>query len=952
MSTFASEEYNSCKEWVATKIQEGFTWADVRNLCVAPDQVEAEFNRLRYFTLEIPISMELDDWRNFIAEIEGDYSPIVEMYGISASGNGNTLPVPTDSGSAWVRYKNNLLGTYTGKSKMSEAAVSLVERNSHWILNHIKRDTRAAGAVKGLVMGSVQSGKTANMIGLVSMAAHYDWNFIIVLSGTIDNLRKQTRDRFYDDLTQSGGVSWHILDHTSDPAYMMDIKTKESLLLEDLKLNSFQDDKSEGIWMHRYVTVCLKNSTRLRNLIKWLQAKPQRAAKLRILVIDDEADQASVNTRKMMGDMNEDELERTAVNQLIIDLVNGRDYEGAPSKAPFQAMNYISFTATPYANVLNEAYAASLYPRSFICSLPESNEYFGARAIFGSKEDGIHTGLNIVREVPSSEIKALKNLHSGGAGTIPEEFQKAIAWFLCSAAILRLRGHKKSISMLIHTTALQTGHFEEYEVLKNWFRRETANGSVLKLCRSVYEIEKDEFTLEDLAEGYPDYGRLAKVNPQFPDFDEIEPEIKLLLSNIENVMMGEDKQPQYHENGIHLCVDNCKANKVAEEGTYLRVVYPSSDQLQAMSKAPVFIVMGGNTLSRGLTIDGLVCTYFARNSNQADTLMQMARWFGYRSGYELLQRIWMPLDVRKKFELMEEIDEKLKSEIEDFMKKGRSPAQFGPKIMNSAKITKFLLTSKNKAQNMVDCELDFSGESYETTDFMDDQNKLASNIIVTEAFLKKIGTSEVSAVRDSAYVWRDVPVTTILNDFLENQKYHIFDCSSLSSHIPNFISWLKQMNADGRYLKWNVAIAGDKKATGRWIVDEANVGKITRTKKKPHADGYIDIGSLRSGRDILCDVQKDKLTHDQIVLFTSAMQSGKNLISVRGAVGLEDVPLLLLYRIDRDQGKDTKTREKLDSSEDIIGFSIIVPGESVGKSHVKSVRVKMPAQQIGSDTYA
>ena len=944
MSNYASEEYNSCKEWVAAKIQEGFTWEDVKNLCVSPDQVEAEFDNLRYVTLEIPYTMELVDWRAFIAEIEGDYSPIVDMYGISAEGNSNTLPVPTDFGSAWVRYKNNLLGTYTGKPRMSDAAVSLVEKSSHWILNHIKRDTRAAGAVKGLVMGSVQSGKTANMIGLVSMAAHYDWNFIIVLSGTIDNLRKQTRDRFYDDLTQSGGVSWHILDHTTNPDYMMDIKTGDRLLLENLKLNSFQDGKSEGTWMHRYITVCLKNSTRLRNLIKWLQARPQRAAKLRILVIDDEADQASVNTRKMGADMDEDELERTAVNQLIIDLVNGRDHEGAPSKAPFQAMNYISFTATPYANVLNEAYESSLYPKSFICSLPESNEYFGARAIFGSKEDGVHTGLNIIREVPTTEIKELKELHGGKAGTIPNEFKKALAWFLCSAAILRLRGHKKSISMLIHTTALQTGHFEEYEVLKAWLHRETANGSVLKLCRSVYEIEKDAFTVEDLAEGYPDYGRLAKVNPNFPDFEEIEPEIKLLLSNVENIMMGEDKQPEYHENGIHLCVDNCKANKFAEDGTVLRVVYPTSDQLKAMNKAPVFIVMGGNTLSRGLTIDGLVCTYFARSSNQADTLMQMARWFGYRSGYELLQRIWMPLDVRKKFELMEEIDEKLKAEFEDFMEKGRSPAQFGPKIMSSAKIAKFLLTSKNKAQNMVDCELDFSGESYETTDFMDDQDKLSSNITVTEALLRKIGTGERSKVRDSAWVWRDIPVETILSDFLENQKYHIFDCSSLSSHIPNFISWMKQMNADGHYLKWNIAIAGDAKAPNKWIVEEASVGKITRTKKPPHSEGYIDIGSLRSGRDILCDVQEEKLTHDQYVKFKSAMQSGKNLISIRSDIGLCDVPLLLLYRIDKDQGKDTKTRQKIDSCEDVIGFSIIVPGESVGKSHVKSVRVKIPAQ--------
>lgn len=944
MSGFASEEYNSCKTWIAAQIQAGATWEQVKNLCVSPEFIDRELERLKYDELIIPLKMDLNMWRDLVKDIEGSYSPIVEMYGISADGNSNTLPIPTDSGSAWVRYKNSLLGKYTRKPKMSEAAVASIEKNSHWILNHIKRDTRAAGPVKGLVMGSVQSGKTANMIGLVSMAAHYDWNFIIVLSGTIDNLRKQTRDRFFDDLTQSGGVSWHILDRTSNPDYMVDIKTKERYLLEDLHLNTYQDGKTSGMWMHRYVNVCLKNSTRLRNLIKWLQAKPQRAAKLRILVIDDEADQASVNTRKMKEDLDEEEQERTAVNQLIIDLINGKDHEGAPSKAPFQAMNYISYTATPYANVLNEAYESSLYPKNFICSLPESNEYFGAKVIFGSKDDAKHTGLNIVREIPEAELKTLKLLHDGGAFTLPDEFKKSICWFLCAAAILRSREHKKPISMLIHTTALQSGHFEEYDVLKNWLIREANTGSILQLCRDVYESEKDEFTLKDLSEAYPDYGRLSQVNSEFPVFDKIETEIRILLSNIQNIMMGEDKSPVYREDGIHLCVDNCKANRLAEEGTYLRVIYPTSEQLSCMSKAPVFIVMGGNTLSRGLTIDGLVCTYFARSSNQADTLMQMARWFGYRSGYELLQRIWMPSAVRKKFELMEEIDEKLKAEFEDFMEKGRSPAQFGPKIMSTAKIAKFMLSAKNKTQNIEECEFDFSGDSYETTDFMDDQNILSENMQKTEAFLKKLGTAKKSEISDSAYIWRNVPVNTILNEFLGNGKYHIFDCSSLSADIPVFLTWLKGMNADGHYLKWNVAVSGDSKAAEYWYVEDKNIGKITRTKKKTHTPGYIDIGSLRSGRDVLCDVQKSALTPGQKLILDTAIKTGKNLISVRGTIGLEDIPLLLLYRISKDQGKDTKTREKIGSTEDVIGFSIIVPGDSIGKSHVKSVRVKIPVQ--------
>ncbi len=941
MNSFASEEYTGCKKWIAEKIQSGASWDDVKNLCVSSNKVDEEFDRLKFDDLIVPMNMELDDWRALIAEIGGDYSPIVDMYGISANGDSNTLPIPTDFGSAWVRYKNSLLGTYTGKPKMSDGAVTLVEKNSHWILNHIKRDTRASGAIKGLVMGSVQSGKTANMIGLVTMAAHYDWNFIIVLSGTIDNLRKQTRDRFFDDLTQSGGVFWHVLDHTSNPEYMIDIKSKERYMLEDLKLNSYQDGTSSGTWTHRYVTVCLKNSTRLRNLIKWIQSKPARAAKLRIIVIDDEADQASVNTRKMSDETDEELLERTSVNQLIIDLVNGRGCEGAPSKAQFQAMNYISFTATPYANVLNEAYESSLYPKSFICSLPESNEYFGARTIFGSKDDGVHSGLNIIRDIPQKEIKALKALHDGGACTLPEEFRKSIAWFLCAAAILRLRGHKKPISMLVHTTALQTGHFEEYEVLKSWLIRESKTGNILKLCSEVYAVEKDEFTLNDLAIGYPDYGKLSQVNDDFPPFEKIEPEITLLLSDMANIMMGENKVPQYHEDGVHLCVDNCKANKFAEEGTYLRVIYPTSEQLKAMSKAPVFIVMGGNTLSRGLTIDGLVCTYFARSSNQSDTLMQMARWFGYRGGYELLQRIWMPTDVRKKFELLEEIDEKLKAEFEEFMKKGLSPAQFGPKIMSTAKIAKFLLTSKNKSQNVEECEFDFSGDSYETTDFMNDPQKLTNNIESTELFLKKLGAAESSEVTDSAQIWRSVPVLTIINDFF--RTYQIFDCSSLSSDIPVFLDWLKSMNDEGKYLNWNVAIAGDKKAAGKWVIGDASVGKITRSKKKK-VPGHIDIGSLRSGKDALCDVQKDKLTPEQSTLFDSVMQSGAGIISARGAIGLSDIPLLLLYRIDKDQGNETKLRTKIESSEDIVGFSVIVPGDSIGTSHVKSVRVKMPVQ--------
>lgn len=937
MGNYAGEEYTSCKQWIAGQIQQGFSWEQVIHLCVSDGAEEKEFDRLQNEELIIPQNMVFSEWRNLVKTIQSNYTQITELYGIS-DGVTNMLGVPIDVGSAWVKYKNHLLGKNTGTPKMSNDAVDMLENNCHWMLNHLERDTRSTEPVKGLVMGSVQSGKTANMIGLVTMAAHYDWNIFIVLSGTIDNLRKQTRDRFWRDLSKSVGLSWHVLDYTNNPDYMIDIDSKQKYYPEDLSLNVFQEGTSNNKWLHRYVFVCLKNSKRLQNLITWLHAKEARTVKMRVLVIDDEADQASVNTVKMGEVKDEDEIERTKVNQLIIDLVNGSDCDGNPAKTPFQAMNYVSFTATPYANVLNEAYRKSLYPSNFICSLPESKEYFGAKAIWGSKTDEKYLGLNIIRTISDGEMKEINNLHRGKVFSLPSEMQKSIAWFLCAAAVLRSRGYKQPVSMLIHTTPIQNGHFEEYEMLQQWFKKEVATGNILALCKSTYEEEKGEFRLKDLEEGYPEYAKLKEVSDEFPDFCEIKDEINCMIKNIVNIRLGDDGKLTYNKNGIHLCVDNCKANRIAEEGTFLRIVYPNSEDLVQMDKAPVFIVMGGNTLSRGLTLEGLVCTYFARNVNQADTLMQMARWFGYRRGYELLQRIWMPLQVQQKFQLIEEIDERLKEEFEDFMEKGKSPSEFGPRVLSSSKIARFLLTSKNKSQNMIACDVDFSGDSYEITQYENNETELARNIEITNQFLTRIGKANKSDAIESAYYWSGVDSEYVLKEFIE--KYKIFDYSPLHVDIPIFVKWIRQMNQAGKYLKWNVAIAGDKNADTRWIVGNADVGTIERSKKKKIE--YIDIGSLRSGRDILSDICVESLSSEKRKLFEEGRSSGKNLKRLKYELGYADIPLLLLYRIDHSSGKEGSYRTKIGTNQDIIGFSIVIAGQEEHVDYIRTVQVKRP----------
>lgn len=173
------------------------------------------------------------------------------------------------------------------------------------------------------------------------------------------------------------------------------------------------------------------------------------------------------------------------------------------------------------------------------------------------------------------------------------------------------------------------------------------------------------------------------------------------------------------------------------------------------------------------------------------------------------------------------------------------------------------------------------------------------------------------------------------------EVYTISEHSSLFVDIPIFLNWMAEMNKDGRYLKWNVAIAGDKDAEVQWTVNDYTVGTIERSRKKDKP--CVDIGSLRSGRDAICDVIPENLTPEQKAAFDSTRKNGKNIISARSKFGLEDRPLLLLYRIDKNRGKESKLRCNIGTDVDVVGFSIVVSGESLGGgSHAKTLTVRIP----------
>lgn len=914
---YSSECYYPCKKWIADELNAGKHWEDIISLGVPAESREKKLEEM-IDEFMWPEDLTLEEWENFVKEYKSTHVTVSiikddPVIGIDGGAVPSHLDAPVGVTSAWEYYKKFLRKT------IDESSICNIQKSCVWILNRLSLDTRKTGPVKGLVIGSIQSGKTANMEGLVSMAADYDWNFFIILSGTIDNLRKQTRDRFRKDLQNSEGILWRILDFTGED---------KNFRNEEMKLNPLAKNKN---FSARYVTVCLKNRRRLEKLIEWLYEDPKRTGKLRIVVIDDEADQASINTAEIT---DEEEQERCAINQLICNLVNGRRSDGSVPPVQFQAMNYISFTATPYANVLNESGAESLYPKDFICSLPDTNEYFGAKVIFGNDEQD-YPGFPILRNI--KDIGAIKTV-SGRKSDLPESMKCAIGWFLCATAVLRSRHHKKSISMLIHTSSIQKVHFAVYHNIQNWLKDKE---QVIRYCKSVYMQEADAVTKEDLAEANPRYGRLDSVREDMPEFSELLPELNILLSEITNIQLGDDMKPEYSD-GVHLCVDNCKANKEAEEGTYLRIVYPTDVQLASMDKAPAFLVIGGNTLSRGLTIEGLVCTYFSRTSNQADTLMQMARWFGYRKGYELLQRIWMTADAQDKFKALAKIDTDLKHEIEMFMERGISPSKLGPRIRNVPEIARFRITARNKSQSAEYEDFDFCGDSYETTNFTDDES-LSRNLELTDRFISFLNGTALSrkSTVANAFVWDNIAYADILKQYLSH--YEISDYSSLKKNLKYFSDWMGKMNEDGNFKRWNVAVVDGDNHEDSWPIGNSRfAGKIERTRKKVDEKDHIDIGSLRSGRDAICDVNENELTDEQKANLKKTRKNGKNIILKRSEFGLQDKPLLLLYRIKKDGGVPrTKNRFRMNVHTDIIGISIIVSGNSIGETHAKSLRIAL-----------
>ena len=769
---------------------------------------------------------------------------------------------PKSDSSLWYSFKSAI----QAEGKLNENDIDVLDDFTTRILSRMPAPGRSSFSGRGLVMGYVQSGKTTNFMGLAAKAADEKYKLIIVLSGITNNLRDQTQSRLETVLT-GNNPNWHWLTHKNE-----DFTTKHNA-------QSLLGPGNQT----RLIAVVKKNTSRLKLLNKWLgSVSDVTRASFSVLVIDDECDQASINTHRQKD-------ARTAVNKALTDLLN-------PEFLP--RASYVGYSATPYANFLiDTTQDEGLYPRDFIVSLNKGLGYFGAAELFGrdalADDDSSVQGVDIIRDIPNVDVESVKPPR-GQLGDwlpeIPSSLRDAIGWFVLANSIRVLRsGNQEWSTMMVHTSPNVEPHRRTAQVvrdlLSDWI--DDVDGGLEKFLNSLYSQE------------------MSKANELSP----------------------ENSKPLVWDAVFKKCLETLDTIRVIVDN------YKSDDRLDYDNEHPYpVIVVGGNTLARGLTLEGLVSSFFLRTTNAYDALMQMGRWFGFRPGYADLQRIWMPDEDPYKlahwFRQLAFVEEEIRSQIESYAFEGYTPNEVGIKIR---KLPGLAITAAAKQRHAVDAQLSFSGSKIQTILFERDEDVQTKNLSALDEMISEIGRSNFVANSEKWPIAKSVSADIILS-FL--QKYR-FEPGSKALQFDPISTYVNNLRQDGELEEWNVAIYNNQRqsAPELEISQGLKVRMANRAQLKSEKDPKrIDIKTLISVGDMVADKPELKIKH-KATYGTNLKQS--TLKTIRGAdFEVGTVPLLGIYLVDKDSkpsAADSDKRVNLNSSEHLVGLYFIFPETSNSK---------------------
>ena len=673
---------------------------------------------------------------------------------------------------------------------------------------------------RGLVLGYVQSGKTANFTGLINKAYDVGYKLVIVLAGMHNDLRAQTQLRLEKEVV---GITDPETKEVSGVAAITnkgDIVQTWTDVINDISIT--QKDKRHNLNVPNLMVV-KKNKDVLETLNKVIAAccnLSESYKDIPVLIIDDEADQASVDTSKP----NEDP---KTINSLIRQLMN-----------QFTRKSYVGYTATPFANLLinsrtkHEVALEDLYPKDFIISLPKPNGYCGPEEYFnvtGLEEDNKPVYIRHLAQEDLDFFDKIKSKDDVSLITyVPSSLKKAIQSFIISTAIRNLRNqHKEHNSMLIHASHLTDIQIELKSVVETYFE---------ELSNTILYAPNDE-TIKQLHNMYlTDFVAVQKIfnntntNNQFPILDWIE-----VYSEIKEVLKC-----------IEILVINGESNDI--------LYYDSRKEIRRN-----VIVIGGNKLSRGLTLDGLTTSYYYRGTSMYDSLLQMGRWFGFRNGYMDLCRIYTSDEIAENFEHLAEVMYEIRQEFEWLAKHTNlTPYDYATSVLGHD-FMDVTSTAKMKSAEFIHY---YGGKTVQTRSFESTRAFYETNMAATVKLVNSIDKFETvkptGGKRTKYHLAKDVPVELIinyLNEYLTVSSAPIAN----SKKIADFI--LKQ-NSRGLYSHFNVAVIDITNGEYRLHPYEVELGKlklesaVVRSPKvdKNPGEYYVDLGAIVSNQQNLIDL--------------------------------------------------------------------------------------------------
>lgn len=633
---------------------------------------------------------------------------------------------------------------------------------------------------RGLVVGYVQSGKTANYTALAARAADAGYRIVIVLSGIHESLRAQTQKRLERELTghRSGGVG-----EAEDG--------RQWIRLTDA------DSDFQGIDAHLlqgpapFLVVAKKHPTVLRKLDAWLASASRYLASRPLLLIDDEADQASINTRgnrdpEVEGEDPDDRENRPTVTNELIRLMLGR--------APMAA--YVAYTATPFANILIDPAAVDrhvgidLFPKDFVVQLPRPQGYTGTEELFGVAA----RGRNVWRQVPDDDVHVLRTpprRRSTAAVTIstqppklPDSLVDALLSFFIAGGIRTLRNQgaaPPSHTMLVHVSARTVDQTrvagQILQLVGQWRAALDQGQDIRPILRTAWSAFREG------------------VDVNWQDEDILEAALSVLQAAEVLVLNGETGEELEYETrpGRHL------------------------------------IAVGGNRLSRGLTLEGLTISYFIRTAAMADTLLQMARWYGFRHGYEDLIRIWTTDGIARWFGELALVEEAMRDSILALERAGRTPRDMEIRLRAHSEL---LLTARNKAASSVRTDESWSLEHPQTVLLpLGDTEKLQTNRRLTVDFLRGIGSP---SRRHGGLLFSGVEASAVI-DFLRGYEVH----PDIVALRPRPLAdWIAGRVSAGELEDWTVFVASPEDRPPVHLGD-ISVGLVERGRTSSESIGTL-----------------------------------------------------------------------------------------------------------------